>query len=42
MSTSLPRRESTQSDVIDLRPWDVPAPASLDDLDTVLAWLARD
>jgi hypothetical protein len=40
MSTSLPRRESTQSDVIDLRPWDTPV--SLDHLDTVLAWLARD
>lgn len=42
MPTSLPRRESTQSDVIDLRPWDVPEPATLDDLDTVLAWLALD
>jgi hypothetical protein len=40
MSTSLPRRESTQSDVIDLRPWDLPV--TLDDLDVVLSWLAHD
>jgi len=40
MTPSLPRRESTQSDVIDLRPWD--AAVERDDLDTVLAWLADD
>lgn len=39
-SIPLPRRESTFSDVIDLRPWDVPVtPLSPADLDTVLDWL---
>jgi hypothetical protein len=39
-SIPLPRRESTFSDVIDLRPWDVPAtPVSPADLDLVLTWL---
>ena len=39
-SIPLPRREPSLSDVIDLRPWDVPAtPLTPADLDTVLTWL---
>lgn len=39
-SIPLPRRESGVSDVIDLRPWDVPStPVSTADLHVVLDWL---
>lgn len=39
-SLPLPRREPSISDVIDLRPWDVPtAPLTPTDLNSVLSWL---
>jgi hypothetical protein len=41
-SIPLPRRERSASDVIDLRPWDVPsAPVTTADLDTVMDWLEQ-
>jgi hypothetical protein len=38
-TTPLPRREPSLHDVIDLRPWDVPAPLTDDMLGDVLTWL---